>query len=138
MWAASWRRRDAGVLGGLFPEPPEPRPRRVPRSLSVFLQAAAVLVAVVVMLVRVAARFPTWDGIYAEDLRVFLVQALQHPWHLLVPDWGYIELVPRLIAQVASFLPLRDAATVFAVAGALVTAGCALFIFRFSAGHVRS
>ncbi|HEY7265041.1 MAG TPA: hypothetical protein VH589_26600, partial [Trebonia sp.] len=43
-----------------------------------------------------------------------------------------------LIAQFVTFLPLRDAAAAFAVTGALVTAGCALFIFHVSAGHVRS
>ena len=91
------------------------------------------------MLVRVPSTpFPSWDGIYAEDLKIFLPQALQHPWHLLVPNNGYIELVPRLIAQFVTYLPLRDAAAAFAVAGALVTAGCAVFIFQVSAGHVRS
>ena len=36
------------------------------------------------------------------------------------------------------YLPLRDAAAAFAISGALVTTGCALFIFHASAGHVRS
>jgi hypothetical protein len=91
------------------------------------------------MLVRVpSSPFPAFSGVYAEDLSAFLVQALQHPWHLLVPVGGYIELVPRLIAQFVSYLPLRDAAAAFAITGALVTAGCALFIFHASAGHVRS
>jgi hypothetical protein len=131
--------RPAGMLRELFPQPPAPGLRRVPRSVSVLLLAAAALLGALVMLVRVpGAPFPAWDGIYAEDLSVFLVQALQHPWHLLVPDGGYIELVPRLIAQLASYLPLRDAAAALAITGALVTAACALFIFRVSAGHVRS
>jgi len=91
------------------------------------------------MLVRVpSARFPAWAGIYAEDLKIFLPQALHKPWHLLVPNNGYIELVPRLIAQFATYLPLRDAAAVFAITGALITTGCALFIFHVSSGHVRS
>jgi hypothetical protein len=131
--------RAVGVLRELFPEPPEPGPRRVPRSLSVLLMVAAVLLGALVMLVRVPSTpFPAWDGIYAEDLKIFLPQALQHPWHLLIPNNGYIELVPRLIAQFVTYLPLRDAAAAFAVAGALITAGCALFIFHVSAGHVRS
>ena len=135
----SFTRRAVGILCELFPEPPEPGPRRVPRSLSVFLQVAAVPIGVFVMLVRVpSVRFPVWDGIYAEDLKIFLPQALQKPWHLLIPNNGYIELVPRLIAQFATYLPLRDAAAAFAIAGALVTAGCALFIFHASSGHVRS
>ena len=36
------------------------------------------------------------------------------------------------------YLPLRDAAAAFAIAGALITTGCALFIFQASAGHIRS
>ena len=132
-------RRAVGVLRELFPEPAEPVPRRVPRSLSVLLLAAAIPLGVLVMLVRVASgAVPAWDRIYGEDLGVFLVQALQHPWPLLVPYAGYLQLVPRLIAQCAVYLPLRDAAAAFAVVGALVTTGCALFIFHASAGHVRS
>ena len=126
------------MLRELFPEPAEPEPLRVPRSLSVLLLAAAVPLGVLVMLVRVAGPVPAWDSIYAEDLSIFLVQALQHPWHLLVPAAGYLQLVPRLIAQFVVYLPLRDAAAAFAISGALVTTGCALFIFHASAGHVRS
>jgi hypothetical protein len=131
-------RRAVGVLRELFPEPAEPVPRRVPRSLPVVLVAAAVPLGVLVMLARVAGPVPAWDSIYAEDLSIFLVQALQHSWHLLVPAAGYLQLVPRLIAQFVAYLPLRDAAAAFAISGALVTTGCALFIFHASAGHVRS
>ena len=132
-------RRAVGVLRELFPEPAEQVPRRVPRGLPVLLLAAMVPLGVLVMLVRVAGiPVPAWDSIYAEDLGIFLVQVLQHPWHLLVPYAGYLQLVPRLIAQVVFYLPLRDAAPAFAIIGALVTTGCALFIFHASAGHVRS
>ena len=89
------------------------------------------------MLTRIPG-IPAWNGIYAEDFSVFLVGALQHPWHLLVPDGGYIEIVPRLIAQFVSYLPLPDAAATFAIIGALVTAACALFVFHASAGHIHS
>jgi hypothetical protein len=139
LWQTPLARRVVEVLRDLFPEPAEATPRRVRRGLSVLLMVAAVPLGVLVMLVRVkSAPYPAWDGLYAEDLKVFLVQALQHPWHLLIQDGGYIELVPRLIAQFVSYLPLHDAAAGFAIAGALVTVGCALFIFRASAGHVRS
>ena len=101
------------------------------------LQVAAVLTGVVAMLGRVRG-IPAWDGMYAEDYSVFLPGALAHPWHLLVPDGGYIELGPRLIAQFAACLPLRDAAAAFAVIGALIACLCALFIFHASAGFIRS
>jgi hypothetical protein len=132
-------RRAIGVLRELFPEPAELVRRRVPGGMSVLLLSAAVPLGVLVMLVRVAGTpVPAWDSIYGEDLGIFLVQALQHPWHLLVGYAGYLQLVPRLIAQFVVYLPLRDAAAAFAVSGALVTTGCALFIFHASAGHVRS
>lgn len=138
-WRSPLARRAAGLLGELFPAPAERAPRRVPRILSAVIVVNSLALGVLVMLMRVpSAPFPAWDGIYGEDLTVFLVQALQQPWHLLVPYAGYIELVPRLIAQFVSYLPLRDAAVAFAITGALVTAGCALFIFHASAGHVRS
>jgi hypothetical protein len=130
-------RRTVGVLRELFTEPPEPGPRRVPRWLSILLLALAVPLGVLVMLVRVSG-IPAWDGIYGEDFGIFLVQALQHPWPLLVGYAGYLQLVPRLIAQFVVYLPLRDAAAAFAIIGALVTVGCAVFIFHASAGHVRS
>jgi hypothetical protein len=127
------------VLRELFPESAEPVPRRVPLGVSVLLLAAAVPLGVLVMLVRVAGTpVPAWDSIYGEDFGIYLVQALQHPWPLLVPYAGYLQLVPRLIAQFVVYLPLRDAAAAFAISGALITTGCALFIFHASAGHVRS
>jgi hypothetical protein len=76
--------------------------------------------------------------VYAEDYFLFLPGALQHQWHLLVAFDGYVQVVPRLIAQLVTYLPLADAALGLAVSGALVAALCALFIFHASAGHIRS
>jgi hypothetical protein len=81
---------------------------------------------------------PAWDTIYAEDYSEFLIAALQHPWHLLIQYNGYEQLLPRVIAQLVTYLPLADAATAFACCGALTAAACALFVFHASAGHVRS
>jgi hypothetical protein len=105
--------------------------------MSVLIQVVAVLTGVVAMLGRIPGT-PAWDGMYAEDYSVFLPGALAHPWHLLVPYAGYVELGPRLIAQFAASLPLRDAAAAFAVTGALIACLCALFIFHASAGFIRS
>ena len=105
--------------------------------MGVLIQVVAVVIGVVAMLGRIPG-IPAWDGMYAEDYWVFLPGALAHPWHLLVPDGGYIELGPRLIAQFVTYLPLRDAAAAFAIIGALITCLCALFIFHASAGFIRS
>ena len=105
--------------------------------MRVAIEILAVLVAAVAMLLRVA-HIPAWDLVYAEDNGVFLVDALAHPWHLLVPFGGYLELVPRILGQIASMLPLKDAARVYAVSGALIAAVCALFTYHASEGYIRS
>jgi hypothetical protein len=98
---------------------------------------AAVCVGTVVLLLRIAG-VPAWDSVYAEDQGVFLFDALAHPWHLIVPFGGYEELVPRLVGQLVSYLPLADVAVPFALAGAGIAALCALFIYHAMDGWIRS
>jgi hypothetical protein len=112
-------------------------PPGAPRLLRVYIEVLAVLVAMVAMLFRVE-HIPAWDLVYAEDNGVFLVGALAHPWHLLTPFGGYLELVPRILGQIVSLLPLRDAAMIYAFSGALIAAVCALFTYRASEGYIRS
>lgn len=116
----------------------DPRSRQAARrAIVIAIQIAAVVAAAVVLLYRVAV-VPSWNAIYAEDYGVFLVQALTRPWQLLIPYEGYEQLLPRLIAQGTSLLPLTWAAAVFAISGAAVAALCALFIYHASAGYIRS
>jgi hypothetical protein len=128
------------LVAPLFPEPPEPeRQARTPgRRL---LIAAGYLVCLCAGAALSLARYlgvPPWRTMYAEDLPVYLAYALAHPWRSLFSSYaGYLQLGPRIIGQLVSLLPLHDAAAGFAVAGALVTSACALFIFRVSTGHVR-
>jgi hypothetical protein len=97
------------------------------------------LVAGTVLLLARSVGTPPWRSIYAEDFPVYLAEALAHPWHSVLASYaGYLQLVPRLIGQLASLLPIRHAAAVFAISGALVAAACALFVFHASSGHVRS
>jgi hypothetical protein len=127
--------RDA--LGGLFPGVPEvPARARGARVLSAVVQVAAVGIASVAMLLRIPGR-PAWRTIFGDDYFEFLVGAIQHPWHWR-PYGGYVQVLPRFIAQVVSYLPLADAALAFALTGAVVAACCALFIFHASAGHIES
>jgi hypothetical protein len=128
----------AGV-GELFPppaEPPDPG-AGLPRWAVVLIQIAVIALGAVVMLVRVGGR-PVWETVYAEDPGIYLPWALGHPWHLFEAYGGYLQLVPRLIGQVAALLPVRDASVPFAVGGALVASGCALFTYHASAGQVSS
>ena len=133
------RRGAADVLAGLFPEadgPVLPSPLRGQPLLAAAAGVIAFAVGAVVLLRRVPG--PPWRSFYAEDLRVFFVDALAHPWHLLAPYNGYLELLQRLVAQAATYVPLRTASVVFTLAGAAVASGCALFVYCASAGHVRS
>ena len=110
------------ALATLFPVapsvPPGPQGLLGRRAVRAGIEMLAVLVAAVAMLPRVA-HIPAWGLVYAEDNGVFLVQALAHPWDLLAPFGGYLELVPRILGQIVSLLPLWDAPRVYAVSGAL-------------------
>jgi hypothetical protein len=126
------------ILAELFPEGPAPVPLSTARR---WLIAGAYVVCLFAGAALSLARYvgePPWKTIYAEDLPIYLVGALAHPWGSMFDAYaGYLQLSSRIIGQIVSLLPLHDAAAAFAVSGALVTAGCALFIFRVSAGHVR-
>src|ERR1700755_1328472 len=127
--------RDA--LGELFPSAPEaPARTRGVRVLRAMVQIAAVGIASVAMLLRIPGR-PAWRTIFGDDYFKFLVEAIQHPWHWR-PYGGYVQVLPRFIAQVVSYLPLTDASLAFALAGVVVAACCALFIFHASVGHIES
>jgi hypothetical protein len=126
------------VLAELFPEPAGPASRaRLARWAFPLVQVAVVALGAVVMLARVGGR-PAWKSVWAEDPGIYLPQALAHPWHLLQSYGGYLQLVPRVIGQVAAVVPVRDAAAVFAAGGALVASGCGLFAYHASAGQVSS
>ena len=128
------------VLADLFPAPVQPATRRagIARWAFPLVQVAAIAVGTLVMLVRIGGPRPSWDRIYAEDPGLYLPAALAHPWHLLQAYGGYLQLIPRVIAQIAALLPIQHASVVFAVGGALVASGCALFAYHASAGHIAS
>ena len=127
--------RDA--LGELFPSVPEaPARARGARVLGAVVQVAAVGMASIAMLLRIPGR-PAWRTIFGEDYFWFLTGAIQHPWHWSAYA-GYVQVLPRFIAQVVSYLPLTDASLAFALAGVVVAACGALFIFHASVGHIES
>src|SRR6516162_9540797 len=126
------------AIRALFPLPPEAAPRTwTQRGIAAVAQIAAVGLGALVLLLRIPG-LPSWSAVYAEDYWEFLVGAYQHPWRLFVPFGGYEQLLQRVVAQFVSYLPLPDAAPAFAAAGALIAAGCALFVFHASSGHIRS
>jgi hypothetical protein len=126
------------LLAELFPLSADPpaRPALAARLASLAVQLAALAAGTLLLLVRISGR-PTWDGINTEDVDVFLAQALAHPWHLQSYG-GYLELVPRLIGQIVSLLPIRYAAAGFAVSGALIASGCGLLAYHASTPLISS
>jgi hypothetical protein len=126
------------LLPELFPVPPQRQPASFgPLAARALLSVIALAAGAMVLLLRIAGRSPL-TTIWAEDRTVFLVQALASPRHLFASYAGYLQLLPRLIAQLVSFLPLRDASAAFAITGAVIASAVALFVFHASAGHIRS
>jgi hypothetical protein len=135
---ASGRPGVRGMLGDLFPVPAVAPPRAAGRRLlSVVAQVVAVGLGAVLLLERIPG-LPSWDTIYGEDYWEFGTQALQAPWHVFSAFGGYDELLPRVIAQLATYLPLGWESRWDAVSGAVIAAGCGLFVFHASAGQIRS
>jgi hypothetical protein len=127
-----------GALRHLFPASPPSAARSPGRLLAcVAAQLAAVALGAAALLFRIPG-LPSWDTIYGEDYWEFFRQALQQPWHLFLEYNGYEQLVPRVLAQFAAYLPLPEVTPFLTVSGTVVAAACGLFVFHASAGHVRS
>ena len=108
------------LLPELFPRPPQREAGTSPGlAVRAFLAVIALVAGAVVLLLRVAGRSPL-TTIWAEDRTVFLEQALASPRNLLASYAGYLQLLPRLIAQFISQLPLRDASASFEIGRAHV------------------
>jgi hypothetical protein len=126
------------MLADLFPSPAGLASRTgLVRWTLILAEVVAVPLGALVMLARIGGR-PAWKSVWAEDPYIYLPGALAHPWHLLQSYGGYLQLLPRLIGQLAALVPVRDASVVFAVSGALVASACGLFAYHASAGHVSS
>jgi hypothetical protein len=126
------------ALEPLFPAA-APRPRRSgwPAIVVMISNLAALGIGACVLLIRQAGT-PSWQTLWAEDRWVFLPRALVHPWSSIFrAQAGYLQLVPQLIADLVARFPMRFAAAGFAIAGALVASGCAIFVYYASAGHIR-
>lgn len=85
--------------------------------------------ALVVLQLARQAGIPATDTIWAEDGRVFLTDALEADSNFVLfrPLAGYMHLVPRVLAEIASLLPLEVAAIVFSLGPALIVASLALY-----------
>ncbi|PRY32028.1 hypothetical protein CLV70_102239 [Pseudosporangium ferrugineum] len=127
--------RPGEVARALFVAPP---PGRV-SGRAVALAVLAVAVAAAVGLLRQPGA-GALDTVWAEDGSVFLADALREgPFAALLNSYaGYFHAVPRLLAALASALPLSAASAVLAVSAALCTGLLALLVYVASAAHLRS
>ncbi|HCT75983.1 MAG TPA: hypothetical protein DGT23_05190 [Micromonosporaceae bacterium] len=80
------------------------------------------------------------DTVYAEDGSVFLASAFSQSTldSLSTPYAGYLHLVPRLLSELVSLLPVSSAAAGVAVLAALTTGLLALLVFVASRDHLPS
>ncbi|HET6346724.1 MAG TPA: glucosyltransferase, partial [Myxococcota bacterium] len=80
------------------------------------------------------------DTVYAEDGTVFLADAYREStWDAVAtPYAGYLHVVPRILAEIVSILPVSAAATGLAVSAALVTGLLALLVYHASGTSLTS
>jgi hypothetical protein len=78
--------------------------------------------------------------LFAEDGPVYLGGAITHGFFnsLVSPYAGYLVVLPRLIAELATVLPLRYAPEVMSVCAALFSACCGLAVWVGSGGLIRN
>ena len=114
---------------------PADRPTRLPWWVWSLVLATGCALA----LLRVDGGRPL-RTIWAEDGATFLSQAESMSTRdvLLHPYAGYLHVVPRLVAELASALPLAWADTVFALAAGLISAALGILVFQATSGHIHS
>lgn len=120
----------------LFLDPPTARPA-LPRREALVLLGGLGALAVVLQLLRLGGTAPL-HSLWAEDGQVFLQGAFEKGFWEAVssPYGGYLVLVPRLIGEVAAWLPVRDAAATTAILATALVALSGLVVWLASAAHI--
>lgn len=108
------------------------------RGEGTILVVALLALAIVLQLARLGWS-ASLNSLWAEDGPIYLQEALsQDFWHAIVHTYAtYLVLVPRLIAEAASLLPLQDTAAAISILSAAVVALCGLLVWHASAAHIR-
>ncbi|HVD86662.1 MAG TPA: hypothetical protein VNB59_04565 [Solirubrobacterales bacterium] len=120
----------------LFPESPAngEGPARWEKAA---LTGALLALAIVLQLVRIG-----WTGslnaLWAEDGPIFVQSAVTQGFgHAIGSEYsGYLVLVPRLIAELATLFPLEDAAASVSILSAAVVASSGLAVWYAASGHI--
>jgi hypothetical protein len=122
------------ALDALFPEAEATPVSRRAIGLAVLAVAAGTAIS----LGRTTGAGP-FQSIWEEDARNLLTDALMRPgaFNLVTPYVGYFQLLPRMMAEVAAFVPLSYAAAALSIQGAVAAALLALAVYVASGAHLR-
>ena len=133
-----FRRLRAHLNESLFQD--ATRARRSIGPVELLVVGLALIAAAVILQLARLGWSTSLNSLWAEDGPIFLQGALtQSFWHAIVsPYSNYLVLVPRLIGEAASLLPLRDAPAAISTLSAFVVALSGLVVWHASAVHVRS
>jgi hypothetical protein len=115
------------------------RESRFGRLEAAVLVAALLLLAIVLDLLRLGLS-TSLTTVWAEDGPIYLQASLtQGFWHAIASAYaGYLVLVPRLIAEIATLVPLRYAPAAVSIVSAACAALSGLAVWFASGGHVHN
>jgi hypothetical protein len=121
------------ALDPLFPETPAAAITRRKVALAVLAVAAGTAIS----LGRTTGTGPL-QSIWEEDSRNLLTDALMRPgaFNLVKPYVGYFQLLPRMMAEVAAFVPISWAAAALSIQAAVAAALLALAVYVASGAHL--
>lgn len=128
----------AHLTAHLFLDAPRERSRLSGWEKGVLL-AGLLAIAIVLQLARLGWS-SSLNTIWAEDGHIFLQEAIvEGPLHALTATYGtYLVLAPRLIGELASLVPLKQAAAAISILAAATVALSGFVVWLASAGHIRS
>lgn len=120
----------------LFPDSP-PGESRLAGWEKTGLVAALVTLAVFVQIARIGWT-ASLNSLWAEDGSIFVQGALNGSFlHTIGSEYsGYLVLVPRLIGEAASALPIEDAPAVVSILSALLVALSGFAVWHATSGHL--
>jgi hypothetical protein len=126
------------VGASLFPEPRPPR-WGLNRYEAATVAGAFIVLAVLIQLLRIGLT-ASLDSLWAEDGVVFLQHAVGHSlFDSIGSEYaGYLVVFPRIAAEIATHVPLRDAPAAVSILSALAVALSGLAVWFAAAGHIEN
>jgi hypothetical protein len=109
------------------------------RAWDLLVGAALLVLAIVLPLLRQSGT-ASWNTVWAEDGSVYAQQAIrQGGLNVLFRGYaGYVQLPPRLLAVPTAWMSVRELALYASLAGVVVSALLAWFVYRMARGWISS